>query len=350
MIHEASVLGIWGITIATFLAVSFGMPGWVRAQGAVWQKPALGRGRSELPGGHVVYRYCDPAQTLDGSSLRVASYNIYKGGRWRGEKDGKTYAYSLSKVISTLRDLGPLDVLGLQEVEVGGKRVGGVDPADWIAHEFGLCGIFSVAHDFGKFGFAMGTFGNAIFSRAPFADFFAVRFDQTNRKNLKDRLVFERRGMAGLRIRTHLGKPGDSGNLFVFSTHLSPGWVQPEQERDRLIQVDQIRRRLEPALKQGRTVLMGDLNAELESPTLRTLLAPWEDSKLSRLQSANDLTNQRRVLTYAGHDDPALAPTSQLDHFVLAGFEKASGFHAFRRPERGVQGSDHLPIVINLKY
>ncbi len=350
MIHEAGVLGIWGITIATFLATSLGMSGPAWAEAASWRKPALGQGRSELPGGHVVYRYCDPAQTLGGQALRLASYNIYKGGRWRGEKDGKNYAYSLSKVISTLRDLGPLDVLGLQEVEVGGKRVGGVDPADWIAHEFGLCGVYSVAHDFGKFGFAMGTFGNAIFSRAPFADFFTVRFDQTNRKNLKDRLVFERRGMAGLRIRTHLGQAGLVGNLFVFSTHLSPGWSQPEQERDRLVQVDQIRRKLEPALKQGRAVLMGDLNAELESATLRSLLAPWEDSKLSRLQSANDLTNQRRVLTYAGHDDPSLPPTSQLDHFVGGGFEKVSGFHAFRRPERGMRGSDHLRIIVHLKY
>ncbi len=329
--------------------------GWLGAFSAsasekAWTKPMLGQGRTEGPGGAVLYRYCDPSAKLKKSSLRAVSYNIYLGGRWRLEKDQLEYLPSLGKVMDNIAAQGEFDFLGLQEVDVGGRRVSGVDPADVIAHRFGLCGVFGLGHDFRKLGGDTGRFGNAILGRVPFEDYQVVHYDAANR-NWLEKQVFEKRAASEIRVVVPTAA-GGLKSLHVLSTHLSAGWKGRLETEDRLRQIVQLRELLRRFGKDP-VLLMGDFNSQPGSEEMGALLRFTAADKAAgyrELRSANELTGQAWVGTFAGHDDPARPPSSQLDHFLISGLGRARGFRAWRPEKAHEQGSDHLPIILNIEF
>lgn len=338
-----------------------------------WNKPALGAGRIELPNGGVAYSYCDPEARLEKPDLRVANYNIYMGGTWRADQarekliqlagqppgmDHTTsaeraelfremkYSTSIAHVLKNLEALGPLDVLGLQEVEMNSRRTEGNDPADIIAHHFGLCGVYSRADTINAIGERV-PFGNAIFSRYPFADRFDYHYRADNRSGVVDNLTFERRSVAGIKIKSHRGSK--SQDLYFLSTHLSEGWKHEIEFTDRMTQAQQLKE-FTRSWGGRHVMIMGDFNtnpggrevAELTRMTPRHRRQGYPTFKV-----VNELTNHgnMNIGSWSGNNAQT---SSQLDHIYVAGFGKARGFHHWAPPVKAEQGSDHLPVVLKI--
>jgi len=221
--------------------------------------------------------------------MRVATYNI-KHCELKGA----------AGVAATLRGLDA-DLIGLQEVDAGTRRSGGIDQAAAIARDLGL------AHAFGRScRLDGGAYGNAALSRWPI--------------ERAETIALPSLGEARSLLLATVAHP--DGPLLFAVTHF--GLHPNERIEQARVVADRLR-------GEDRAVLVGDFNAGHDEAALAPLHAILLDAA-THLGSAP-------LRSY-----PAHAPTIGIDHVFIAG-----GLP----PPRHVRtvpsaASDHLPVVAEL--
>ncbi len=239
-------------------------------------------------------------------TLRVATYNVH-GCVGRGGLD-------LERTAEAIESLA-CDIVALQELDVCRPRSGGIDQATFIAERLGLHAAFGLACDFGD----GGKYGNAVLSRWP------IESVRAHALPVSRGYRCEPRGIVEATI------DGPHGTFLAWSTHLGVRGHEREAQGHRLLS------HVAAALGEGGLpmVLLGDLNAGVETPLVRTLATHLLDVRQK---------TRARTATY-----PAILPIFALDHvFVSAPFD-VKDVRVVKTPLL-VSASDHLPLVVTLEW
>lgn len=238
--------------------------------------------------------------------IRIATYNVH-GCVGRGGLDVDRVA----AVVASLE----CDVVALQELDVGRPRSGAVDQAARIAERVGAHVAFGEACDFGD----GGTYGNAILSRWP------IDRAHTHALPVSRGLRCEPRSVLAATLET------PHGALRAWCTHLGVRGYEREAQGHTVLG------HVAAALGESDApmVLLGDLNAGVDTPLVREL--------------ATHLVDVRRRTTARTATFPAILPMFSLDHaFVSAPFVVRDV--SVPRTSATVNASDHLPLVVTLDW
>lgn len=235
--------------------------------------------------------------------LKILTYNVHGcvGG------DRKLDPIRIADVIAA----SGADIVGLQELDVGRRRSGGVDQVAIIAAHLRMEALFHPAvHRAGE------KYGDAVLTALPM-------------KTIKTGALAgpgEPRGAVWVKIDVD-GEP-----LFVFNTHLGV------MRRERMAQL----RTLmgdgwlgHPDCRDGNVVLMGDFNAILSSPAYRRI--------------AGQLTPVRPKAARSNRPTfPARYPVLRLDHIFYSGRLRCLDAQVLSNRLARV-ASDHLPLRAHLE-
>ncbi len=240
--------------------------------------------------------------------LRVMTYNVH---RCIG-LDGKVAPERIARIIARHE----LDIIALQELDVGRQRTHGIDQAERIARLLRMSYYFHPVIDL-----AQGRYGNAILSRYPMRLMQAEQLPQLG--NLR---YLEPRGALWVTVDI------DGVAVQVINCHLS---IWPSE---RLAQAGALvgARWLADPRCQSPVVFCGDLNAIPGSPTYRRLMGAVRDS-----QSA--MKTPRIPRTWFSR-----YPISRLDHIFLSPDITVSGVTVPRTMLDQI-ASDHLPLLVQMK-
>jgi len=273
----------WGITSATFgpIAVLLFVASCARHTGAPEAAPAS-------------------------AMLRVMSYNIQSGHG------------NLDATVAAIRDATP-DIVGLQEVDVHwGERSGFADQATTLGERLGMAVRFARIYSLPATDASRPPreFGVALLSRLPIV---AWRNDTLTRLSTQDSnpvpapapgLLEATVDVRGTRVR-------------VFNTHLdyrADPRVRRQQVAEMLAYI---------ASAPTPTVLLGDMNAEPQSPELAPLRAVLHDGWLATAGPG---------LTY-----PADVPRKRIDYVLVS-----LHFRVLSSLVPATEASDHRPVIVDL--
>jgi endonuclease/exonuclease/phosphatase family metal-dependent hydrolase len=228
------------------------------------------------------------------ADLRVATYNILAGN------------HGLAEVVDAVRSLDA-DLVGLQEVDRGTRRSGGVDQPQWIADALGMEVAF--AHHRAYDG---GRIGVALLSRYAIAK--------------ARRIAMPTGGLAALDAEVKLA--GDVVRVLV--VHLHP--TDPRDPPARRAQMDaarlvEARTVLDLATRaRGPVVVLGDFNARPSGPEYAAASAVLADA-----------------CPDGGATWPASFPIVRIDYVWTSAALRSVGC-----PRLAPTASDHLPVVVDL--
>ena len=241
-------------------------------------------------------------------TLRMLTYNVHGCVGL----DGKTSPDRIARVIARQG----VDVVALQEIDVGRNRSGNVDQAESIARKLGMS-----FHFHPSLSLAEGQYGNAILSRYPLK---IIRMDALPR--LKARGLFEPRGALWVEIDV-------SGiKVNVITSHLSLWPAERLLQAEALLGSDWAG----SAACQGPVILCGDFNANLSSLLCKRMGCKLRDAQLI-VES-----HKPKNTWLASH------PFSRIDHFFVSpGIEVMN--IAVPATELDRIASDHLPLIVDLK-
>ncbi len=241
----------------------------------------------------------DPEVT---TTVRVMTYNVH---RCVGT-DRKLDPERIAEVIASAN----VDVVALQELDVGQARTGHVHQPEWLAERLGMAVHFTAARPCDE-----GYYGNAILSRHPFS---------LASEGMLRRRAGEQRAVQWLKVSV-AGR-----ELNVMNTHLSIHF------RERLLQIEQLMGAEWLAKTESHLPLLicGDLNSSRFSPVYRQLRRHLRDT-----QCAN---GARPKATW-----PSQLPLLRLDHLFASGNVTVRGCEVLR-DRLSVFASDHLPLVAEL--
>lgn len=257
-----------------------------------------------------------------GAPIRVVSYNVL-GGR---NTDGARDLERLARVILTLEP----DLVALQEVDRGTRRLGGLDLAAELGRRTGMKAWFGAAMEYDG-----GEYGEAVLSRLPVAGARVHPLPRTG----------DREPRAALAVRVQ--RPGGCEFVFV-GTHLD----HEPPHGDRIAQAHELLRVVRSEYGDVPVVIAGDMNAEPGSPPMRVLaqgsIGAWEARRVAGLPVAQP-----------GPTFPSGAPDRRIDHVLLRPSTRwtvldattadrwqdtAPGWHDLLRV-----ASDHLPVIVDLR-
>lgn len=237
-------------------------------------------------------------------TVTVMSFNIHHGVGADGRLD-------LDRIAATIVGSG-VEVAGLQEVDRHfGERSSFVDQATYLADVLGMEVTFGANLDFDPPapGQPRRQYGNAILSRHPII---------ASRNVLLPRVApSEQRGLLSASLDV------DGTTVTAFSTHL-----QYDSPAERLQQVEAILAELSAV--DTSVVLLGDLNAEPDTPEIERMLTELTDAW--SIAGVGD-----------GHTFSASDPHARID-YVLS----SDGMAARSAAVVSSDGSDHLPVVATL--
>ena len=241
-------------------------------------------------------------------TLRLMTYNVHGCVGL----DGKTSPERIARVIARQG----VDVVALQEIDVGRDRSGKIDQAESIARKLGM-----IAHFHPSFILKEGQYGNAILSRYPLK---IIRRDSLPR--LKARGLFEPRGALWVELDVN----GVKVNLIA--SHLSLWPAERLLQTEALLGPDWVGH----AACQEPVVLCGDFNASPHSKVYKRL-----GSKLRDVQLLLD-SHKPRNTWLASH------PVHRIDHFFVS---QDIGVTNITVPSTELDrvASDHLPLIVDLK-
>ena len=244
-----------------------------------------------------LYRfYAAPAVTAvpgDSGPVRVMTYNLHNGF----DPTGYLGADALVQAIANQQP----DILALQEVSRGWAINGSFDLLAWLSQRLSMPYMYGPTAD--------PLWGNAILSRFPIIDFELGSLPP-------DDLLLQR-GFIWARLDV-----GQGQHLDVIATHFH------HPENGNIVRLTQSQTILAHWAGNGRTLLMGDLNAEPGAPEIERL-------RQAGLVDALDVNGVRPGVTY-----PAPNPTQRLDYIWLTSDLTATNIRIL--PDLV---SDHLGVV-----
>jgi endonuclease/exonuclease/phosphatase family metal-dependent hydrolase len=241
--------------------------------------------------------------------LRVATYNVRS---CRG-MDGRRSEQRIAEVIASLE----VDVIGLQELDLGRRRSAGVDQAALIAERLGWHRYFHAAMRV-----ADEHYGDAILSRYP------MQLRQARElPSVMTRVCPESRAAIWVEIET------PAGPVQVINTHLGLG------RRERLMQAQLLAGpewlgRVQPA---DPLILMGDFNSLPGSPPFQLLTQQLRDTRTL-------VSPPRKLRTF-----PTRFPALAVDHIFVNDRLHVSSLTVVRNAETRI-ASDHFPMVADLHH
>jgi endonuclease/exonuclease/phosphatase family metal-dependent hydrolase len=237
----------------------------------------------------------------DPAVLRVMTYNIHIPRGMDGEFDAE-------RIAKVIRD-ADVDLVAIQEVDVGVNRSGRVDQCAQLARLTGMHAIFGKGRDYDG-----GQYGQMILSRRP----------------LGPMTVHPLPGDADQERRVALfvtvPQPEPLPGLRVVATHLHHA-----DEGHRLRQAAEIERLLDEHASDDAVLLLGDLNATPGSKVMKGLLERWVDAAAD-----------------AGPTFPADKPDRRIDYILLPKDHGWDVIHAEVLEEP--VASDHRPVVVELRW
>ena len=241
-------------------------------------------------------------------TLRVMTYNVHSCVGL----DGKTSPERIARVIARQG----VDVVALQEIDVGRDRSGKIDQAKSIALKLGM-----IAHFHPSFLLKEGQYGNAILSRYPLK---IVRKDALPR--LRSQGLFEPRAALWVEVDVN----GVKVNLI--NSHLSLWPAERMLQTKALLGPDWTG----SAACQGPIVLCGDFNAYPHSMVYKRMGVKLRDAQLL-------LDSHKPKGTWM-----ATHPFDRIDHFFVS---PDIGVMSITVPTTELDriASDHLPLVVDLK-
>jgi endonuclease/exonuclease/phosphatase family metal-dependent hydrolase len=239
--------------------------------------------------------------------LRVATYNVHGCvgiDRRRSE-------VRIAEVIAE----SSVDIIGLQELDLGRRRSAGVDQTRMIAERLGWHSHFHPAMKRDD-----EHYGNAILSRYPLTFRRAIELP-----GVPPFFCRENRAALGVDIETNLGP------VHVINAHLGLGW------RERVLQAQLFTRADWRAAITGDTplILLGDFNSLRASRPYRTLNRHLRDVR-TLIQATG------RVSTF-----PTRFPMLTVDHIFVNGTLQPVSVTVHRSPLARI-ASDHFPLVTEL--
>jgi len=231
------------------------------------------------------------------SCIRVLSYNIRHG-------EGMDNRIDLKRIAEVIKSASP-DLVSLQEVDYQMERTGGIDQAKELASLTGLNAVFGPAIIRRN-----ARYGNAVLSRHPVADV----------RNYPLPGAREPRSVLSVDINISPHTPEKEIIAFL-ATHLSL------HEESRLRSVSFIEAILPDT--QTPALLLGDLNARPESPTLDAFRKVWANA-----------TEGQSLITL-------LPKPVQIDYILFRPAEQWKIIRTWVIDER--IASDHCPLVADLE-
>jgi endonuclease/exonuclease/phosphatase family metal-dependent hydrolase len=243
-----------------------------------------------------------------GRRLRVATYNVHGCV-------GMDRQRSEARIAAVIAELS-VDVIGLQELDLGRRRSGGIDQAGAIAEQLGWHGHFHAAMRSGD-----EQYGHAILSRCPVTLLRAACLP-----GIAPFFCRETRAAIAMDVMT------DFGSVQVINTHLGLG------RRERFLQAELLTSTDWLYANSGGLplILLGDLNSLPGSRPHRVLGR--------HLRDVRTLIRPRRAF----RTFPTSLPVFAVDHiFVNAALQPVS-MNVHRTPLARL-ASDHFPLVAELR-
>jgi endonuclease/exonuclease/phosphatase family metal-dependent hydrolase len=256
--------------------------------------------------------------------IRIVTYNI---------KSGRHHPQGLEAVARIVSTLAP-DILGLQEVDEGMRRSGGVAQTDWLSRRLRMAGLFApaMAYDGGQYGIALlSSRPISAHERRPL--FRPVYVDAGSRP----RHDSEPRVMLGARLA--LPRPGSEGSypLNIVATHLG---LTPDQ---RLVQAREVADFAWAWAGTQPLVVLGDFNCNPGAPELAPLRASLVDAC-----NAQGVAGEARV-TFPIDGNAAAAfgeePTA-IDYVWVSPGVNITSARVLMDESRA---SDHRPLVVDVE-
>jgi len=244
---------------------------------------------------------------MSGEKLRVATYNVHGCmGMDRQRSEAR-----IAEVIAEMS----VDIVALQELDLGRRRSAGVDQTEMIAEQLGWYSHFHPAMRRDD-----EHYGNAILSR------YQLNFRRGI--ELPGRPPFfcrENRAAIEVSIETNLGK------VHIINTHLGLGW------RERFVQAQLFTSAEWRAAIAGDTplILLGDFNSLRGSRPYRTL-----NRHLRDVRELIPATEPIRTF-------PTRFPVLAVDHIFVNGAVQPLTVTVHRSPLAQI-ASDHFPLMVDL--
>ena len=239
-------------------------------------------------------------QDPTGFPVRVMSYNIHSAYNVAGGQD-------LEAIASVIEDSGA-DIIGLQEVARTRLMDGGADMPTWLAKRLEMELVFAGTEE--------PIWGNAILSRYPILE---SGYQALTRE---DSLIG--RGYLWAKIDV-----GEDQHLLVVVTHLHHLHQRVEDDFVRLAQIPEI---LDYLIDKSQFVLLGDFNAEPDSPEIGLIYeAGVVDAWLEAGEGPGftvDSNNPAKRIDYLWHSpdlsatEIAVIQTTASDHLPVLGVYK----------------------------
>jgi len=249
-----------------------------------------------LPLAQVVTWRAPTAVAGDGLPVRVATYNLHNGFDTEGQLD-------IEAIASVIEEFHP-DIIALQEVSRGWVISGRLDMLSWLSSRLDMPYVFGPTAD--------PLWGNAILSRYPIVDY--AEYD------LPPRDLPVERGLIAAVVDL-----GGGETLQVIATHLH------HVDEDSAIRQTQAQAIVAVWGGRGRTVLLGDFNAQPADPEIGILRQAGLADAAAPIESP------------PGYTWPSDDPAVRIDYIWLSPDLQASGVRVVQ-----TTASDHLPVVAEI--
>lgn len=233
------------------------------------------------------------------SQIRILTYNVHSCIG----TDRKVDPARVARVIAACEP----DIVGLQELDVGRRRTGGVDQVQAIARELSMDPHFHAALSVKE-----ERYGDAILSRLPSRLIKAAPLPSAG----------EPRGALAVEVDVH------GRSLVVINTHLGLSRRERTRQAETLLGAVWLGHEAMAGLP---AVLMGDFNARPRSAAFRLLARHLTDAAALRPSP-----------TF-----PSRWPLIRIDHVFIKGNMEVRGSHVVD-DRLARTASDHLPLAVDL--
>jgi len=254
--------------------------------------------------------------------IRIVTYNI---------KSGRHHPQGLEAVARIVETLAP-DILGLQEVDEGMRRTGGVAQTDWLSRRLRMAGLFApaMAHEGGLYGIALLSRGQiSAHERRPL---FRPLYPDAGSRPRHDS---EPRVVLGARLA--LPRPGSEGacRLSIVVTHLGLTMDQ------RLVQGREVADFARAWAGTQPLVVLGDFNCDPGAPELGPLRVSLVDAC-----DARGINGDARITFPLEVGAAATAEPTAIDYVWLSPRVNITSARVLMDESRA---SDHRPLVVDVE-